>query len=872
MAIPRGTRIGVYEIAAMIGSGGMGEVYRARDTRLGREVAIKVLANRVAEDAVIRARIEREARLLASLNHPNIATIFGVEDYEGSPAIVMEMVEGDPLSVRLYEGALPIDQVLSIARQVSEALTAAHDRGVVHRDLKPANIHLRPDGTVKVLDFGLAKSTEGGLTQAESVSVTTTGSIMGTAPYMSPEQARGQEVDKRTDIWSFGCTVFELLTGQRAFAGATPADTIVSVLSNEPDWTLLPADTPDGLRALLQRCLQKDLRKRLRDLGDASFDYGATNPAFIGAIASIRPRHYRRWGTIAVSIAALASVVWLVMWLIDNRAGAMGPLRKFEVQAEGLGDDPATFAGESGPGAGVVISPDGRRIVYPAKGRLWVRELSQLTSRELDGTAKAVAPTWSPDSNWVAYVVGDQLRKSPITGGPAVTIATAASNFVEAGGVGWSADGQLFYTIGNGPLWRVSADGGDPVAILDIDANILDFHDMTISGGKPLWISHYTNNRYSIDTLEGGTRKVLLGPVSQVIRHVAYSRSGHLVYQRVDMNPGIWAVPVDPRTLVPGGEPFLVASNGLRPSVAADGTLVFVTDESWGQLRLSFVDRGGKVVRDVGDARMRLRHPALSPKGDRVAFVAPNGEHDELWTMPAANSIATQLTFKGTRGDPEFDNDGSRIYFSCGASGREGGICVVGVDGGEPELVVPGASQPDLSADGKSIAYILLDDKTRTDVWAAPLDKSSPPHLIRQTPAFDFSPRISPDGRWIAYASSESGQPHVFLADYPAAKRRWQITSESSAQPEWNPKGGELFFLDGTGRLQSTPVSEQGPSGKPQVVFTESASRMHLSQGYTVGPGGQSFLVVRDIDRGTTRPRITVVENWFAEFAPSTKR
>ena len=260
-----------------------------------------------------------------------------------------------------------------------------------------------------------------------------------------------------------------------------------------------------------------------------------------------------------------------------------------------------------------------------------------------------MAPTWSPDSNWVAHVLGDQLFKSPITGGPAIKIATMAGNFVEAGGAGWSADGQLFYTIGNGPLWRVSSEGGDPVAILDIDQGILDYHDMTIGGGKPLWISHYTNNQHSIDTIENGVRQVLFGPAPQVIRHAAYSRSGHLVYQRVDSNPGIWAIAVDPRTLRPRGEPFLVASSGLRPSVAADGTLVYVTDESWGQLRLSFVNRSGAVVRDAGEPRPRLKHPALSPKGDRIAFVSPAGERDDLWAMEVASGCRRDWRYRRAR-------------------------------------------------------------------------------------------------------------------------------------------------------------------------------------------------------------------------------
>jgi Tol biopolymer transport system component len=872
MAIPRGTRIGPYEVLGMIGSGGMGEVYRARDTKLGRDVAIKVLANRVTDDVVVKARIEREARLLASLNHPNIATIYSVEEWQGSPAIVMELIDGETLAVRLFDGPLPVDQVVRISKQVSDALTVAHDRGIVHRDLKPANIHLRPDGGVKVLDFGLAKSSAKADALIAPQNVTTTGSIMGTAPYMSPEQARGHEVDRRSDIWSFGAVVFELLTGQRAFSGATPADTMVAVLSSEPDWSALPADTPDGLRALLQRCLQKDVRHRLRDLGDASFDYGATNSAFIGAIATARRRHLARYLAAVAAMGAVAGVVWIAATLLNRNAEGSAPLRKFEVTAEGLGDEPGTFAGDTGPGAGVVISPDGRRIVYPASGRLFVRDLSQLSARELDGTAKALAPTWSPDNNWVAYIVGDQLRKSPITGGPAVTIATMRGTFTEAGGAGWSGDDELFFSLGNGPVWRVSADGGDPVSILDTEPGILDYHDVTIAGGKPLWVSHHTNNHHSIDTFENGARQVLFGPVAQVIRHAAYSRSGHLVYQRVDQNPGIWAIAVDQRTLRPRGEPFLVASAGLRPSVAADGTLVYVTDESWGRVRLSFVNRSGAVIRDVGEPGAGLRHPALSRAQDRIAFVAPAGEKDDLWTMDAATGAMTRITFSGVRGDPEWSLDGSQLLFSCGATGREGGVCAVSPDGSgaAPAVIVPGASQPEFSPDGKSLAYILLDEKTRTDVWTAPLDKSTAPHEIRRSPAFDFSPRISPDGRWVAYASSEGGQPMVFVADYPQAKRRWQISTGAGAQAEWNPRGGEVFYLDGAGKLLTVAIGEQGPS-KPRELFAESASHIHLSRGYTVAADGESFLVVRDSDRGTARPRITVVENWFAEFAPATR-
>ena len=876
MSIPRGTRIGTYEIVGLLGTGGMGEVYRAHDTRLGRDVAIKILASRVSEDPVLLARIEREARLLASLNHPSIATIYGVEEWQGTPAIVMELIEGETLAVRLFEGKLPPAEVVRIARQVADALCAAHDRGIVHRDLKPANIHLRPDGAVKVLDFGLAKSIgpaegEGFSRRHEeakiSQTVTTTGSIMGTAPYMSPEQARGGEVDRRTDIWAFGCTVFEMLTGIRAFSGPTPADTVVAILSSSPDWSQLPADTPPGLRALIERCLQRDVRHRLRDLGDASFDYGATNSAFVGAIATARRRNLGKLLLLAIPVVTALALAGTVLYFARGRES--GPLRKFEVHVDGLGDRPGTFTAESGPGAGVVISPDGRRIVYPAAGRLWVRELSELASRALDGTEKAAAPSWSPDSAWVAYAVGEQMYKSPVSGGTAMPVARVPGGFAEAGGIAWMSDGVLVYTTGNGAVWKVPAEGGDPQTVIEIEAGVRDYHDATLADGLPLIVTHYTNNQFSIDRLDGARREVLFGPVPQVIRHAAFSSGGHLVYQRVGSSPGVWGVPVDARTLRPSGEPFLVAEGGLRPSVAADGTLVYVIDETWGRVQMSFVDRRGQVLTDVGDPRAGLRHPALSPAGDRVAMVAPSGVGDDLFIVDVGRGNTTQLTVTGVRGDPAWDPAGRRIAYSCGATGRDGGVCLANADGvGEPAVVIPGASQPDFAPDGKHLAYLLLDPTTRTDLWTSPLDRSAPATLIRQTPAFDFGPRVAPDGRFVAYASSESGKPEVYIADYPVPRRRWQVSTASGAEVRWNPAGGELFFLDGVGQMQAAAFDGVAPPGKPVTLFAESVARAHISLGYAPTSDGRQFLLVRDIDRGTIRPRITVVENWFAEFAP----
>jgi Tol biopolymer transport system component len=869
MALAPGTRIATYEIVGLLGSGGMGEVYRARDTRLGREVAIKVLAARLAGDEVLLARIEREARLLASLNHPNIATIHGVEDWQGTPAIVMELIEGETLATRLMDGPLPINQILPIARQMAEALTAAHDRGIVHRDFKPGNVHVRPDGTVKVLDFGLAKSIVAEAGTSESHPVTSVGSIMGTAPYMSPEQARGDEVDRRTDIWAFGCTVYELLSGVRAFQRVTPADTIVAILSTDPDWERLPATTPDSLHLLLQRCLQRDPRQRLRDLADASFALEATDSQGGSGSFRIRKPAPPAWRRAVVPIVLVLGLIGAGVFVMQSRRPEEAPLRKYEVPVEGLGEQAGTFAGESGPGSGVLISPDGRRIVYPALGRLWVRELSELTSKELDGTQKAVSPSWAPDSQWVVYAVGEQLRKSPVSGGAAVSIATVPGGFIEAGSAAWSPDGVIYYTTGNGPMWKVSAEGGDPEKLIDTEAGVNDYHDAVIANRRLMIVTHHNYNQFSVDLVEGGRREVLLGPFPFTIRNAAFSRTGHIVFQRVDNNPGIWAVAVDPGTLKPRGEPFMLASGGLRPSVADDGTLVYVTDETWGLLQLSLVDRAGTVVGNIGDPRRGMQFAALSPEGDRAVVMAPSaGGENDLWVFDVAQGSVTRLTTTGARGYPAWSPDGSKIAYSCGRSGTEGGICVTNAGGGaDPVVAIPGGSQPSFTPDGKHLVYVLLDPKTRTDIWFGPLDRSTPPVLIKRTPAFDFSATVSPDGGFVAYSSSESGKPEVYVADFPDPRRRWQVSSNTGALVCWSPKGGELFFVDGAGQMQAVSFDAAGRASKPQLLFAESVARMHLTLGFSPLPDGQRFLVIRDVDRGNVRPRITVVQNWFAEFA-----
>jgi eukaryotic-like serine/threonine-protein kinase len=873
MPLPAGTFIGPYELVGNLGAGGMGEVYRARDARLQRDVAIKVLLAEHARDPDLPGRLEREALILASLNHPGIATVLGIETWQGSPAVVMELVEGETLADRCRRGPLPLAEALRIARSIADALSFAHDHGVVHRDLKPANIRIRPDGAVKVLDFGLARaavtaSTGSGLSTG---GLTRTGAVLGTVPYMSPEQLRGQAFDRRADIWAYGCTLFEMLTGRAPFARETEVDSITAILKEDPDWRLLPDDTPSGVRAVLERCLEKDASRRLRDVADVRFDDELRSGPRSAVHASAPRRVDRVVLTAIVVLAALtAAVVLLPSWWRGGE-GRAGALRKFEVMVDGLGQMPGTYVGESGPGGGVSISPDGRRIVYPREGRLWMRDLSQLESRPIEGTDGAVAPAWSPDGESLAFAVGSLVKRVTAAGGTPLTIGTAPGAFVEAGALAWATNGRITFSTGNGPIYEVSAQGGDAVLVLQQEPGERDFHDLVSlpASRGTLVVTHMTSGQYAIDVLENGQRRRLFGPRPQVIRHAVYSTTGHILFQRVDRNPGVWAVPVDPATLVATGEPFLVAPSGLRPSLAADGTLVFVTDEQWGMQRLSIVDRGGALVRDLGEPVRGLRQPALTRDESRVAVVVQGSQVDDVWSYDVASGQSTQLTFEGTRGDPAWDPAGQRLAYSCGATSSEGGTCIREAQGlGEPRVAAPRASMAGFAPDGASLVHVLLDPRTRTDIFRTRLAQPDQPALLVRTESFEYHPRVSPDGRYLAYASSATGRPDVFVTTYPDGKARWQVSPDSGAEPQWNPAGGELFYVDAAGRLQVVPFSRDArtPAGAPRALFSEGASSLRLTDGFAPSANGDWFVVVRDADRAAARPRITVVQNWFAEF------
>src|SRR5262245_61325372 len=553
MPLSPGAPFGAYEILAPLGAGGMGEVYRARDLKLQRDVALKVLPDALARDADRRARFEREAHVLAALNHPGIAAIYGVAENRGVTALVLELVEGLTLEQHLAGRALPLEETTAIARQIAEALEAAHEAGIVHRDLKPANIKLRPDGSVKVLDFGLAKAIDGhSIIDAERshmptavADATAAGLILGTAAYMAPEQARGRTVDKRADIWAFGAVLWEMLTGRRLFDGETLTDTLAAVLTREIDWSLLPGSTPPALVDLLHRCLERDPKKRLRDIGDVRLDQSAMTPLSSAGPTSSTTGRWWLWG--------LATAAALVAGIAIGRIGAgaeTGPAPQ-EVRFTFTTDDPSFAA----------ISPDGSMAVVASSGPLRVRDLAGLSLRELSGTDGAVKPFWSSDSRTIGFGRAGRLWRVSATGGaPVVICDLPGGSWDQDAGGAWLPDDTIVFTTGGSPLMRVPAAGGDPVRHLAADAGELHFHNTHALPDNRglLYVVHRESLPDTLEVFADGKRKVLLRTPGQSIHDPVYSPTGHILFARAPTNEGVWALPFSLERLDATGTAYLV--------------------------------------------------------------------------------------------------------------------------------------------------------------------------------------------------------------------------------------------------------------------------------------------------------------------------
>ena len=899
----------------------MGEVFRAHDTKLNRDVAIKVLPATFAQDHERVARFKREAQVLASLNHPNIAAIYGLEEADASTlrqssvqagpgtgsasgsivALVMELVEGEDLSAHIARGPIPLAEALPIGRQIAEALEAAHEQGIVHRDLKPGNIKVRADGTVKVLDFGLAKAMDpsGGSNPDVSHSPTLThqgtqaGMIIGTAAYMSPEQAKGKTVDKRADIWAFGVVLYEMLTGKRAFKGEDVSETLASVLKDTLSMDGLPTTAPPRLKRLIERCLERDLKNRLRDIGEARFEIsriesGAPDMSSVATAESPSSRG-SRFAWPAFAVAALAAVILAVpaiRHLLEAPPVVM-PETRLDINTPS-GPDPLSFA----------LSPDGRQIVFVASGdgqpRLWLRSLGATTAQPLAGTEGAVFPFWSPDSRSVGFVAGGQLQRLDLGGGAPQRLAAAGPR----GGT-WNADGVILFAPSlTGTLSRIAAAGGDVAPATALDRQT-----------SHRWPVFLPDGRHFLFYAQGGTDTggIWLGALDATTRTrltpadtagtylpggsghadagrdagwLVWVRGGTLVAQRLDLARA--ALTGDPTPLavaVAVDGPF----NRSAVSVSATGLVAYRSGGA-SRRQLTWRDRTGRVLGTLGAPDENgLMGPSVAPDGRRVVVSRAVQGNQDLWLLDGTRT--SRFTFEpGTDNYPIWSPDSSRITFRSNRTGVFNLYAKDASGAGMETLLVESAqfnTPGDWSADGRFLIYHSLSPETDYDLWVKPMEGDAKPWVFLKTPFDERQGRFSPDGRFVAYMSTESGRPEIYVRPFappassgsvagaaaPAPSGQWQVSTAGGIQPSWRADGKEIYYLGPDGVMMAAAITVRGTAvepGTPVALF-----QTHILGGGVDNQQGRQYDVTRDgrflintvLDDAAATP-ITLIQNW----------
>ncbi|MGH9257586.1 MAG: protein kinase domain-containing protein [Vicinamibacterales bacterium] len=895
MSLAPGTRIGPYDITGTLGAGGMGEVYRARDTRLKREVALKILPESFAADPDRLARFQREAEVLASLNHPNIAAIYGVEegpasasgpastsaaataDKEAGPyvrALVLELVEGETLGDRIARGAIPADEALPIAHQVAEALEAAHDRDVIHRDLKPANIKVTPGGRVKVLDFGLAKMLEtarpaDSLSMSPTLSIhpTYAGVILGTVGYMSPEQARGKPVDRRTDIWAFGCVLYEMLTGRQAFdTRDTVSDAVAAILTRAPDWSALPDEVPLYLRRLLRRCLQKDPARRLHHIADARVELedGSSEPGVAAPAVPQRPAAAARWlRALPWTVAALALAVaaWM-LWSRPGRPAATGQsVLRLEVNL------PAGVELYTASPRPVAVSPDGARIAFVGvrggSRQAYVRRLDQFEAVPVRGTDGVTSLFFSPDGQSIGSLTAAGLLRTVSLADGLVTTVTDGATFLY--GAAWTGDDRIVFVRG-GALWQVPRSGNtaEPLTTLGgAQGDTLHAWPIVLPDSGTILFSARASNQWRIDalTFASGERRTVVERGTQPM----YAASGHLMFFR---DGELLAAPFDAASLGLTGPVVRTTIESVPISVqgtpivdvSPSGTMVYAPTGALS--RLVLVSRQG-AEQPLNETLRPYGNPRLAPDGSRVLV-----EGGDLWIQDVARATFTRIASREDvlLGFPIWMPDGRRVVYR-----TPGGLRLQDADGGSQSEVVQGTSEFDypgsMTPDGETLVFLRSSQEGLFDIYAAPLRGGGSVRPVLATAAYEGGARLSPDGRWLMYVSNESGQNEVYLRPFPGPDRRWQISTEGGTQAVWNPSGREVFYRNGD------KMMVVGVSTAPDVTL--SAPRLLFEQAYAFGGGitianydvtrdGQRFIMVKD---ESTAGRLNVVLNWFTDLS-----
>jgi serine/threonine-protein kinase len=857
---PSGFRLASYEIVAFVGAGGMGEVYRARDTKLKRDVALKVLPDAYARDPGSMARFQREAEVLASLNHPNIAQIYGVEER----ALVMELVEGDS-----PKGPMPFDEAWKIASQIADALDYAHEKGIVHRDLKPANVKVTADGVVKLLDFGLAKAfseiPDAGSADPEksptvTLGATVAGTVLGTAAYMSPEQAKGKKIDKRSDIWSWGVVLYELLTGERLFKGEDASETLAQVLTKQPDFARAPAKA----RRLLRECLEKDPKLRLRDIADA-------RRLLEEPLQAESPAHRKLPWAVAVLTTVAAMVLGTLLWRATRPTDR--PLVRLDVD---LGPD--VSLGSHG-GADAIISPDGTRLVYVSHNRLFTRRLDQQQATELPGTEGAKFPFFSPDGQWIAFFTADKLKKVSVAGGQAFVLCNADNGF----GGSWGEDGAIIASLSNlGGLSRIPAESGAPAPVTQLDrerGEITHRWPQILPGGKAvLFTAHIrTVGGYEEASIEvmpfSNRRKIILLTGGTNGRYVP---NGHLLY----VNRGtLFAVPFDLDSLKFRGTPTPIlnqvaySSNdgGAKFDASQTGTLVYQSDNARG-VSVQWLESDGR-ARDLLPKPGDYGRPSLSPDGRRLAFERSDGSGQDVWVYNLDRDVMTRMTFDGKANlGPIWSPDGRYIVF-----GSQEGLFWTHADGvGKPQPLIRTKNQVfpwSFTPNGNRLAYMELRPETNYDIWIVSLENDGPelragrPESFLQTEYNESYPSFSPDGKWLAYSSTESGARQVYVRAFPDKGTQTQISSAGGAYPMWSRSRSELFFESLDNRIMVVGYSVQGDSfvpGKPRLWSEKQLTNTVLvRKNLDLAPDGKRIVAVMPAEGGDAQHHLVFLENFF---------
>jgi len=888
MALSAGTRLGPYEILDAIGAGGMGEVYRARDSRLGRDVALKVLPEAFARDPDRMVRFEREAKVLASLNHPNIASLYGLEESNGARALVMELVEGPTLSARIQQGSLPLAEALPVAKQIAEGLEYAHERSIIHRDLKPSNVKLTPEGQVKILDFGLAKALEGESTEEElrnsptlSAAATRAGVLLGTAAYMSPEQARCKRVDRRTDIWAFGCVLYEMLSGLLAFGGETTSDILACVIRAEPDWSSLPASVPSRLRELLRRCFQKDPKQRLQAIGEARVtieELLAGSPdvtAFTAPTdAHLKLRERLAWST-AVALLAIAALLLAIGYF----SSMPKPAQPVVSQIGAPENTKFVLAGMSaGP---PVVSPDGNWLAFAARGAdgrqvLWLRSLDGITEQPLAGTEGATFPFWSSDSRSLAFFANGKLNRIDASGGPLLALCDAVSGR----GGSWGPDGTILFALLSGPIFRVPASGGTPQPITKLTGSLNQFSHrwpQFLPDGKHfLFLGQATSSGDSTmyaGSLDSGEPKVLLRNESNAI----YAPPGYLLFLRQET---LLAQPFDANKLQLTGEAAPLAGHGGVDSnmakgnfsVSENGILVYANG-SMSEARLLWFDRSGKQLAETAGVDL-YGFPRISPDGRKLVVSKLSAASSSgIWIFDLNHNTSSRLTFfAGKDAMPVWSPDDKFIAFASnqGANRHIYQQAANGSGTATPLVAAQGDEiLPSWSSDGRYLVFQSHSNQGNSpwEIWAAPLFGDRKTFPVAQNPHFlQGDAALSPDGKWLAYDTDETGRLEVYLMPFLHGGGKWQLSTSGGGCSRWRADGKELFYMSLDNKLMSVEISEQASSvviGKVQPLFQANPVPRAPECMYDVTPDGQKFVVVTLALEPGSQP-LTLTLNWPA--------